>query len=365
MNQQEILEKTSIINVKNKLHLEEVFSTKDTIYVKCPFCLSNKGEMKLNTTDNSYICKNCEQRGYAIGLYAKCKFLSNKKAYEELLAKDADLSNNLKTSIITTSRKNDEELDIVYQSFLDCLDLSSEHIMELLKYGFSIEDIEKIGFKTIPVAEKTKVSICRKLIEEGLDLEGIPGFYKDKKFRWNFKSHKGILVPITENHRIVALRIHLDSKYNTDTTDIWFSSSQECNGSKISNRIMFLFPEENKTIQLINDTNKKDIIMVSEMILAYKLHICFKNYIIVGVPNVISKKELKKLNIIKNVNNIHLVMDNHTILHNSENLLSSLYEIYPKEKIELHISLKDCEVPNSMRNLNKKYANLDIQKNIA
>ena len=365
MNQQEILEKTSIINVKNKLHLEEVFSTKDTIYVKCPFCLSDKGEMKLNTTDNSYICKNCEQRGYAIGLYAKCNFMNNKRAYEKLLEEDADLSNNLKTSIITTSRKNDEELDLVYQSFLECLDLSPEHIMELLKCGFKMEDIEQIGFKTMPISEKQKVNICRKLIGEELDLEGTPGFFKDKKFRWNFKSHKGILIPIIGNNNILALRIHLDNIYNTDTTDIWFSSSQECNGSKISNRIMFLFPEGNKTIQLMNDTRKKDIIIATEMILAYKLHICFKNYIVVGVPNVISKKELKKLNIIKNVNNIHVVMDNHTILHNSENLLSSLYEIYPKEKVELHISLKDCEVPNSMGDLNKEYADLNIQKNIA
>ena len=42
MKQQEILERTSIINVKNKLHLKETFSTKDTIFVKCPFCFSDQ-----------------------------------------------------------------------------------------------------------------------------------------------------------------------------------------------------------------------------------------------------------------------------------------------------------------------------------
>ena len=41
MNQQEILNRTSIINVKNKLGLEEI-SKKDIIYVKCPFCYSDK-----------------------------------------------------------------------------------------------------------------------------------------------------------------------------------------------------------------------------------------------------------------------------------------------------------------------------------
>ena len=153
MKQQEILEKTSIINVKNKLNLKETFSTKDTIFVKCPFC-SDNGAMKLNTTENSYICKNCGAKGYAIGLYAKNKYMTNRRAYESLLQEDADLSNNLKTAIITSTRKNDEELDIIYQSFLENLDLKSEHIMELLRYGFSMEDIERIGFKSIKKKKK-------------------------------------------------------------------------------------------------------------------------------------------------------------------------------------------------------------------
>lgn len=57
MKQQEILNRTSIINVKNKLGLEEIYSKKDIIYVKCPFCYSDKGTMKLNISNNSYICK--------------------------------------------------------------------------------------------------------------------------------------------------------------------------------------------------------------------------------------------------------------------------------------------------------------------
>lgn len=360
MKQQEILERTSIINVKNKLHLKETFSTKDTIFVKCPFC-SDNGAMKLNTTENSYICKNCGAKGYAIGLYAKNKYMTNRRAYESLLQEDADLSNNLKTAIITSTRKNDEELDIIYQSFLENLDLKSEHIMELLRYGFSMEDIERIGFKSIPIQEKDRINICNKLIKDDFDLEGTPGFFKDRKFRWNFKAHKGILIPIKENHRIIALRIHLEDIYNTDTTDIWFSSSQDCNGSKTLNNIMFLYPEEN-AIQFMNNTGTKDIIIVSEMILAYKIHLYFRNNIVIGVPNVISKKELQKLKRIQKVNDVHVVMDKHTVLHNSENLLENLYKLYPRRKIKLHFSLKDGEIPGSIENLNN-YS--DIQENIA
>lgn len=289
MKQQEILKKLSIINVKNKLGLEELFSKKDIIYVKCPFCNYKKGTMKLNVTNNSYICKNCEARGYAIGLYAKCNYISNKEAYHKLINCEADISNNLVTSTTTNTKKNDEELDIVYQAFLDSLILDSNHTMKLLQYGFSIEEIEKIGFKTIPTRDSQKVEICRKLIEKGIDLDGIPGFYRDKKFRWNFKSHEGIFIPIFQNCKIIALRIHLDKEYNTDTTDIWFSSSQDNNGTKQNNNIMVIYPENNR-IQIMSDNQEnRDIIVVSEMILAYKIASRFKNNIIIRSTKCYSK----------------------------------------------------------------------------
>ena len=280
MNQQEILNRTSIINVKNKLGLKEIYSKKDIIYVKCPFC-SEKGTMRLNISNNSYICKKCEARGYSIGLYAKNKYISNREAYQRLINNEADISNNLMTSIITNVRKNKEELDIAYQAFLEKLSLSSEHTMKLLKCGFSMEQIEKIGFKTIPTQENQKIEICRKLQTEGIDFSGTPGFFKDKKFRWNFKSHKGIFIPVLDNCKIVALRIHLDTMYSIDTSDIWFSSSQENEGTKADNNIMILFPEDNK-IQLMNNLKeKRDIIVASEMVLAYKIANTYKENIVI------------------------------------------------------------------------------------
>lgn len=290
MNQQEILKRISIINVKNKLGLEELSSKKDIIYVKCPFCYSKNGAMKLNIANNSYICKDCEARGYSVGLYAKYKYISNKEAYNRLINSEADISNNLTSSIITNSKKNAEELDITYQSFLENLTLNSDHTMKLLQYGFSMDEIERIGFKTIPTKDSEKVKICRKLIDEGIDLEGIPGFFKDRKFRWNFKSHKGIFVPIFQNCKITALRIHLDNEYNTDTTDIWFSSSQENNGTKQDNNIMFLYPKNNRLQIINNNQEKKDIIIVSEMILAYKIAAKYKDNIIIRYSKCYFKK---------------------------------------------------------------------------
>ena len=153
-----------------------------------------------------------------------------------------------------------------------------------------MDEIERIGFKTIPTKDSEKVEICRKLIDEGIDLEGIPGFFKDRKFRWNFKSHKGIFVPIFQNCKITALRIHLDNEYNTDTTDIWFSSSQENNGTKQDNNIMFLYPKNNRLQIINNNQEKKDIIIVSEMILAYKIAARYKDNIIIRYSKCYFKK---------------------------------------------------------------------------
>lgn len=48
-------------------------------------------------------------------------------------------------------------------------------------------------------------------------------------------------------------------------------------------------------------------------------------------------------------------MDSHTILHHSESLLCALIEKYGENKVELNISIKDCEIPNSLEEIfNKK-----------
>lgn len=345
---QNVFDCISIVNVKNKLNLQEIYSKGNTICVKCPFCFSDRGTMLLNVSNNSYICKNCEERGYSISLYAKCKYISNKEAYKSLLQSKPNLQRNIINTIITNIKKNDEELDLVYQEFLQILQLNQNHTMKLLRLGFDIDDIDEIGFRSIPTNENEKERICQVLIDKGLDLKGIPGFFQNNRFIWTFKSHKGIFVPVINNCKIIGLRIHLDDKYDMDTTDIWFSSGQKNNGTKVDNNIMILLPKENR-LQLINDKKKeKDIIIVSEMILAYKMYIKYQNKIIAGVPNMLPNGEIRKLDNIKNINKIHVVMDRHTVLYNSKSLMSSIIDKYGKENVELYISLNDCEIPESL-----------------
>ncbi len=48
-------------------------------------------------------------------------------------------------------------------------------------------------------------------------------------------------------------------------------------------------------------------------------------------------------------------MDSHTIFHNSESLLSSLIRKYGEDRVVLNISMKNCEIPGSLKEaVNKK-----------
>lgn len=55
-------------------------------------------------------------------------------------------------------------------------------------------------------------------------------------------------------------------------------------------------------------------------------------------------------------------MDSHTVLHNSENLLSNLYKIYGEDKINLNIALKNCEIPSNLDKIFIKYDSDIIEK---
>lgn len=350
MNQKEKLDRISIINVKNKLKLNEICTIGKNIYVRCPFCSSKRADMKLSTDNNTFICKNCEEQGSSISLYAKYYKITNKEAYIRLLKKDADLNTKM-INIANNNKKDVDELDYVYSEFLKLLSLSENHKNKLLSLGFTLDEIKNIGFKTIPSNENEKIIICIKLLEKGFSLDGIPGFFQNSKFQWTFSSHKGFFIPVINNIKIIGLRIHLDNEYSTDATDIWFSSNGKFNGTKMSNNIMVLRPNNIK----IQDINKKkdaeDIIIATEMLLAYKLHIKFKNYAVIGVPNFISKNEIRKLYDVDDVNNILLVMEQHTIKHTCNSILNKLKSIYKEDKIKINFSVRSCEIPNSLQDI--------------
>lgn len=174
LDQYEILKRISIINVKNKLNLEESYVKGNNIYVRCPFCSEeNKSNLKLDAENDSYSCRRCGETGFAIDLYAKVEWIENKVAYKQLIRQEADMTTGLK-GIKKSVRKEDEEISLVYEYFLKMLGLTKKHYNMLIELGFSKEDIIRYSFKSIPQNENEKKEICNRLIKGGFDLRGIP-----------------------------------------------------------------------------------------------------------------------------------------------------------------------------------------------
>ena len=72
---------------------------------------------------------------------------------------------------------------------------------------------------------------------------------------------------------------------------------------------------------------------------------------------------MRRLDKIKYVNNVYVVMDAHTILHNSENLLSCLAKKYGENCVKMCVSLNNGDSPKELEIIFNKEEN--IIKNIA
>ncbi|KJS10706.1 MAG: topoisomerase [Peptococcaceae bacterium BRH_c8a] len=111
-----------------------------------------------------------------------------------------------------------EVRDRVYREFLRLLSLNARHKDDLLRRGLSEKDIEEKCFKSVPEAVPVgnkPWKICRRLIESGYSLTGIPGYYKAYGpyggTYWTFDRQPGYFIPVLDNKgRIQALQRRMD-----------------------------------------------------------------------------------------------------------------------------------------------------------
>lgn len=107
-----------------------------------------------------------------------------------------------------------ERRNKVYRDFLSCLYLLPRHKEDLLRRGLLDWEIRKSGYCSVPEMEKPW-SICKRLIDMGHDLTGIPGFYKATGLYggtyWTFDRKPGYFIPVRDKEgRIQALQRRMD-----------------------------------------------------------------------------------------------------------------------------------------------------------
>lgn len=284
------------------------------IYAVCPFCGNEKGKfsyiVKKGEKENLYKCWKCGEAGNAIDLHIKlsngCEysgFDGHKKAIRDIFKAingDSSFEEYHRNSVQKAEelpdmieKRSDGECSSVYYAMLAELTLNPEHKADLIRRGLSEEDIKRFRFRSVP-ADSRKV--CSLLIKKGYNLEGVPGFFKNKKGHFcmslsgskdedgKWKPDGGYFCPVFDGelNYILGFQIRLDVPKDK-TKYLWFSSSgKECGVS--SGAIATCLPGEDDSA-----------IIVAEGILKSTIIYCLldKKVTVIGVPGTKAIKSLE------------------------------------------------------------------------
>lgn len=241
------MEEINISSVASLLNLRVLKKTQREVLCVCPICGDERGKFSYNESKNKFNCFHCDERGGAITLYMRVMGISspNKAASELYKALEGETAITHKDYSTPekeeTPRKSEEYLIKVYEAYLKKLFLRKEHKADLLKRGLTEKQIKEFGYKSVP---KKPYFICKELIKEGYDLEGVPGFIKQKNGSYTAYDTPGYYCPVfNKDGRVIGFQVRVDEPKN-GAKYLWFSSPDcSCGGL-----ITFLKGTSNVTI---------------------------------------------------------------------------------------------------------------------
>lgn len=210
---------------------------------KCSFCIEKDGEVK-----NVYQCYGCGQTGNMLTLYADLTGLSGtgryKEAYRQIRSrlsketpgqrireKESGHGNSRKPGKETPATIAGEDTrNRVYQAMLPMLKLSEKHKADLKRRGLldkEISRMEGMGYKSTDA--KVSEEIARRLIKQGLSLEGIPGFFINRDGNWEvsfYAGNAGYLCPVySADGFLCAFQIRID-RPKSKQKYVWLTSAK-------------------------------------------------------------------------------------------------------------------------------------------
>lgn len=235
------MEKFSMWDVVSLLRLPMPPSGRSSYYIQCPCCDGGprNRHLNINLKKEVYRCPRCGISGGIFDLYALYtgtprdkvrKALVEQLGAPEHVQRPKKALQPLAEPEPECPMKDVDARHAVYSTLLSRLSLAADHQENLLGRGLSPEGIIQLGYKTTPVIGMT--AIAAQLQSEGLELAGVPGFYRDDKGKWTFiQEHRGILVPVRDRHgRIQGLQIRRDNV--TRRKFRWVSSAEMPEGCR-------------------------------------------------------------------------------------------------------------------------------------
>lgn len=177
-----------------------------------------------------------------------------------------------------------KRLDTVYRAFLNKLFLARIHKPDLYARGLSDEDMERFGFKSVPLFGYK--ALCRELQAENISLENVGGFYLDGG-EWTINLNPkmtGYMIPVYNYFGYIeGIQIRLDRPFGK-TKYLWFSSNGLPGGAATAAIPFYM-----------KGSRKPDTLIVTEG--AFKAIIPNKvfGYSLLALPGVNNIREFEKL----------------------------------------------------------------------
>ena len=270
-----------IMDVVDLLHLRIRRPSPTGVYVDCPICNDKRGKMHINRQNDTWRCNYCDESGGMLSLYARLHNMSTSEAYREI--RDAML-NGVGLSDYAVKYPDKPKVETIedtpiaditvrhktYTALLSMLTLSKEHREHLQTVrGLPDEQIEKLGYKSTPPFYMCR-SLANRLLQNGCQLEGVPGFYQ-KDGQWTIASSTytaGILIPArTRLGYISGFQIRLDVplKNEDDPPEkagakyIWFSSAGKPKGTSSGSPAHFVGDPDAGVVYVTEGFLKSDI----------------------------------------------------------------------------------------------------------
>lgn len=234
------MEKFRMVDVIPLIGLPYPSPGKTSYNVKCPCCDEDpRGKhLNINLQKNVFRCPRCGVSGGIFALYSLYTGISVDKAREAIAEKLSIYGYTPQKTYIQPQVPEVREYPITdvetrnatYTALLSKLSLAPDHRTNLLNRGLIEDDIQKLGYKSTPVAGMS--AIAKQLMSEGHYLAGVPGFYRTENDQWTFiHENRGILIPMRDlSGNIQGLQIRRD---NTEKRKFrWVSSAERKDGCK-------------------------------------------------------------------------------------------------------------------------------------
>ena len=328
-------------------------SGKSSFYIECPFCKDqHKGRRKTFNVNMQkgdggvFSCLRCNLQGHVITFWREYKgFSSNKEAardIQETLKGENKHSN--KTKKKTSVYKEPpiapiETRDNTYNSLLDMLVLNKTHESALKERGINPQYIKSKRYASIPQTGHQEIATV--LLDKGLILDGVPGFYK-RKGEWTFaKSGSGIMIPQRDVlGRIQGFQMRMDNNRNGKYLNLTSNNFPNGTASKAFVHFAPNYNNDIKEIILTEGALKADVIAF------------LSGMPVLSIPGVNSTGflpqtliELKQ----KGMRRIDIAFD--MDLYDNKNVYRAL--------CNLKNIIRDVDIPFCMYEWDKKYKGLD------